>query len=223
MSPLIECNVFTNARVEAPSTSVLEATLASLDETFGLAPTRIYYDPHPFVEHAAEYQRNLERVWGEDKIIKTTGFAHGYMRSIVESEADFLFQLEDDWSFQNIEHELVDIVRMMRDEGIPHFRFTRDDTREENYPNKWTTYAIEKESNGIKYLETDNVSNNPHIINRKHYIENRLQYIDPTETASFGVEENLTRKGLVSCQYGGFGYPPTLTHLTKLTKKDRRK
>lgn len=221
MSLLTALNVFTNARVEAPSTSVLERTLASFQETFGDGlVTTVYYDPHPFVEHADEYRRNLDSLGF--RVVETTGFAHGYLRSIVESTAPFLFQLEDDWSFQHISHSLHELRTLMDVEKICHLRFSRHSPVKEHYPNKWCSHAVEKEWNGIKYLETDNVSNNPHIIDRRHYIANRLQYIDPTQGESFGVEENMTRKNLLSCQYGGWDHPATLTHLTKLTKKRKK-
>lgn len=221
MSSLIALNVFTNARVEAPFTNVLERTLASFHETFGdVNDTTIYYDPHPYVEHAIEYRKNLNKLGYP--VIETTGFAHGYLRSIFESDTKYLFQLEDDWSFHNISHPLHELTTLMGENSIPHLRFSRHSPVKENYPNKWASYGTEKQWGDIKYIETDNVSNNPHIIDRQHYVENRLQYIDPTQGASFGVEENMTSKGLVSCQYGGWEHPPTLTHLTKLTKKRKR-
>lgn len=77
---------------------------------------------------------------------------------------------------------------------------------------KWQTIMVEKESAGIKYCETDNLSNNPHIIDRKYYLENILSRITILP-GSRGIEENLTKKELIGCQYGPLDYPETIKHL----------
>lgn len=207
----IELSIFTNSIPTAPSTAILEKTFRSFVDTFGGIPAKLYLDPKPNRAAADDYIRNLRKQFGLNPII-TTSLSDGYIRSIKESKADYLFQLEHDWTFQNINHSLPQILEAMAAANIYHFRFSKHPNTLTPGLMKWQTIMVEKESAGIKYCETDNLSNNPHIIDRKYYLENILSRITILP-GSRGIEENLTKKELIGCQYGPLDYPETIKHL----------
>jgi hypothetical protein len=212
-------NIFTNCSDYSPSIDIIKKTYLSFIETFGPGiKFDIYLDPNPHKERADEYMENLERYF-KRPVILTKGLADGYVKSIRSNIDDYMFQLEYDWSFQNINHSLADVVKLMNETGVYNFRFNKSTYTPENYTSKFCSLAIPKEHNGIKYLETDCMSNNPHIINREYYEENIIKHIDTKIGKSFGMEEILNRREFRSNVYGSFGDEPCIKHLTKLTKK----
>lgn len=207
----IELSIFTNCVKSAPKTKIISETFQSFTRTFGSYPTTVYLDPRPNGAAFAEYYNNLKAMFGRSPIV-TAGLSDGYIRSIRESKADYLFQLEHDWVFDKITHSLSEILESMKAARIYHFRFSKHSNTLVPSLTKWQTIMIEKESSGVKYCETDNLSNNPHIIDRKFYLENLIDKI-AILPGSRGIEGNLTKKGLIGCQYGGLDYPPTIRHL----------
>jgi hypothetical protein len=207
----IELSIFTNSIRTAPNTAIIEKTFHSFVDTFGGVPAKIYFDPKPNRSGANNYLRNLRKQFGIDPIV-TTSLSDGYVYSIKKSKADYLFQLEHDWIFQNINHTLPQILETMAAAKLYHFRFSKHPNTLTPGLMKWQTIMAEKESAGIKYCETDNLSNNPHIIDRKYYLNNLLSRI-AVLPGSRGIEGNLTKKGLIGCQYGPLDYPPTIKHL----------
>jgi len=207
----IELSIFTNSIPTAPSTEIIEKTFHSFVDTFGGIPAKIYLDPKPNRVAFGQYRENLRKQFGIDPVI-TSSLSDGYVRSIRESKADYLFQLEHDWIFQNITHTLPQILEAMSAAKIYHFRFSKHPNTLVPELMKWQTVMVEKESCGIKYCETDNLSNNPHIIDRRYCLENLLPKLAVLPGSS-GIEERLTKKGLVGCQYGPIDYPPTIKHL----------
>jgi len=60
---------------------------------------------------------------------------------------------------------------------------------------------------------THNMSNNPHIIDRKKYNDIILQHIR-LRPSSKGIEEELNAQNkFFSCIYGGLNYPATINHV----------
>jgi len=209
----IELSIFSNATKSAPKIEIIKATYESFVKTFGQVSMKIYLDPHPNVRNHAEYRRNLVRQF-KCEIIATESLSDGYIKSIRESDADYLFQLEHDWEFHSdlIKHSLNEIIEVMKEKGLYHFRFSKHENKIVPELMKWQTKMEEKECNGMKYCETDNLSNNPHIIDRKYYLENLMERIGLLP-GSRGIEGNLTKKELIGCQYGGQNYPATIRHL----------
>lgn len=209
---MIQLNIFTNCIPTAPSIDIFMKTFQSFAFTFDLIPMKIYIDSHPKIEAFDEYKNNLKKFFNCE-IIETTSLSDGYIKSIKESKADYLFQLEHDWTFNTelIKHSLAEIISVMAQQGIYHFRFSKHPNTLTDGLMKWQTKMIEKECNGLKYCETDNLSNNPHIINRKKY----LSFLDriKLKDGSSGIEKELTKKDLIGCQYGGLDYPATIKHL----------
>lgn len=215
----MKLNIFTNCSEYAPSIKIIKDTYLSYVRYFGVPDSiDIYIDPKPFNERYKEYKENLEQYFNI-KVIETNGLADGYLKSLNNSDDDYIFQLEYDWSFQNIKHSMGEIINLMKNTGIYNFRFNKSTYTPENYKSKYCSLAIQKEYNGIKYIETDCMSNNPHIIDRKYYLENIAKHIKPELGKSFGLEEVLNCREFRSCVYGTFGDEPCVKHLTKLTIK----
>lgn len=218
----IALNIFANCSEESPNIEIIRQTYDSFVKIFGEIPLYIYVDREPYKDRYSQYLKNIKQEFSTSaplkKIIMTQGLAHGYVLSIKQSRADYLFQLEYDWQLHDIKHSLDEIIQLMKERGAYHFRFNKRLDKPNFKSDKWHSYMIEKTHNGMKFLVTDNLSNNPHIIDRKFYLNKLINNIDTTKGKSFGIEENLTRKGYKSYVYGGWECV-TAKHLTPLTRK----
>jgi hypothetical protein len=208
----IALNIFTNCTTSAPGISIIRQTYISFIKTFSNKyNTKIFMDIHPNIYKADQYHRNLNGYFTKYEVIKTKSLSDGYIQSIMQSDADYLFQLEWDWSFNGIyiNHSLENICEMMRINNIYHFRFNK----RTNIIAVWDRWLKEKEFNGIKCCESPNLSNNPHIIDRKKYAEEMIKYIKIVP-GSKGIERELNATGkYTSIIYGGTNYPATVTHV----------
>jgi hypothetical protein len=203
---MISLNIFTNCHASSPSIEVVKNTYDSFVKTFGEIPTTIYCDIHPHKERASDYIKNLSQIF--PSVIHTDSLSDGYIKSIKNSDSDYLFQLENDWEFNtNIKHSLKEITEVMSQIGIYHFRFNK----RPNIIAVWDKRMDESEFNGLKYCSSNNMSNNPHIIDAKKYKTDLLHKIKLSQ-GSKGIEEELNKYNLTSCLYGGAGYEPTVIH-----------
>ena len=210
---MIELSIFTNCIPTAPNTDIIEKTYKSFTDTFGELKTTIYLDSHPYPKKEIEYEKRLKKIFGFP-IVKTISLSDGYIKSIKNSKSEYLFQLEHDWVFLSkyINHSLEDIIKIMKVKNLYHFRFSKHQNTLTPELIKWQTIMNEKSCNGLKYCETDNLSNNPHIIDREFYKNILLNKIS-LKNGSRGIEEALTKIGLIGCQYGGLNHPKTIQHL----------
>jgi hypothetical protein len=193
MDAQIELHIFTNP-VEKP---VFNMTYQSFVHTFGYLEPQVWCHSSPddkYVNNLAGFYVNF-----------TQGLADGYIRAIQESKADYLFMLEHDWEFLNIDHRLEDIIDMMGREGLHYLRFNKRD----NTPAVWDKW-LEEIQGDIPYCKTPQLSNNPHIIDRKKYLK-YVKYIQRLG-GSKGVEECIS-KHLDGYIYGGLDHPATIRHL----------
>jgi len=119
--------------------------------------------------------------------------------------------LEHDWQFQSahINHSLDKILLAMQILGIYHFRFNK----RTNKIGGWDKIMDPLSFKGLDMCLTNILSNNPHVINRKKYlqfIEAGLVQIQPI---SFGIEEVISKHpktwGVI---YGPPGHPATVEH-----------
>ena len=210
----IQLNIFTNSCKSSPSTKTILRTYKSFCDVFGVIEPTVYCDANPNIEKFQEYFDALQTVF--PKVVRTGSLSDGYVQSIKNGDSDYIFQLEGDWEFDKnvIKHTLEEIIEVMESEQIPHFRFNK----RQNLVAGWDKYIREKELHGFdgsvfKYCRTNNLSNNPHIINRKFYLENMLQHIKIMQ-GSKGIEEQLNAVGKYeSCLYGGFGEFAAVSHL----------
>lgn len=211
----IRLNIFSNATNDAPSLEVIERTWQSFVDTFGYIPMTIYVDPHPNFAAFKKYARALTQRFGCE-VVQTTGLAEGFVQSIENSTEDYLFQLEHDWVFTDaIKHSLPEILEVIQAERLYYMRFNRFPNTWTEREAKWQTFVEEKHTNaagGMNYCLTDNLSNNPHILDRQYYLTHFVKRIDRTLPGAGLVEEVLTRKGYVGTLYGGLNYPPTVIH-----------
>lgn len=210
----IRLNIFTNCRKDS-DINIIKGTYDSFVGTFGTLPLTIYVDPNPNTKHFPRYLRELQRFDAE--VIQTKSMSDGYVISL-KSKEDYLFQLEHDWNFQNINHSLEELISLMERDDLSYLRFGSRENLQTPHMENYQTFLREKESHGIHYCETDNISNNPHIINKKKHIKKIVGKIE-VRTSSFGMEEFLSKRGIIGAIYGGLGHPPTIKHTTSITSK----
>lgn len=216
---MIELNIFTNCIESEKRFEIIKETTLSCFDTFKIKPSKIYIDKYPKEKVFEKYKLQLKKYFN-CPIIETKGLSDGYIKSIKESKSDYLFQMEHDWIFNKelIKHSLEEIIDVMKKRKIYHFRFSKHTNELRSELMKWQTIMNEKDYNGFKYCETNNMSNNPHIIDRKKYLKDIIQRIKIKPKAE-GIEEELTKKDLISCQYGALKYPPTISHLQGRKRK----
>lgn len=217
--PSIALNLFTNTTSTAPSTDIIRRTIQSFWTAFEPIELRIYIDENPNRGKFQEYYKNLSQLFPEITITKTNSLSDGYVKSINQCKADYLFQLEWDWNFNKhlINHSLSDLCRIMSENNIYHLRFNK----RPNTKSGWDTQFTENEFSGVKFCVSNNISNNPHIIDRKRYLQDQINHIKILP-GSKGIEEELNATGkYYSAVYGPLNYPATVTH-TDGRKLDKR-
>ena len=204
----ISLSLFTNSTLSAPRTDIIRRTYDSFCDTFGAGyPVTVYCDSHPNFKMFKFYLEELQKTF--PKVYKTSSLSDGYVKSVNNTDADYLFQLEGDWIFNKslIKHSLEEITAVMSAFGIYHFRFNK----RANIVSGWDIGLKEINSSGFKFCETSVLSNNPHIIHRETYIKKCLPLIQ-IKPGSKGIEENLTHVGLTGAIYGGLNYPSCVKH-----------
>jgi hypothetical protein len=212
----IELHIFTNCHASAPSTKIIRECRQSFIDTFGELPTTVWCDPNPGRSKLRKYRHNLEKNF--KKVNITASLSDGYIQAIQQSRTDYLFMLEGDWIFNKkyIKSNLAEILLMMFTEKIYHMRFNK----RENIIKSWDRQLVEKHSEIFTYCITNNLSNNPHIIERKKYLEFiRKRYIRRMPR-SHGIEHELLKQpDTWGAIYGPLNYPATITHLDGKKRK----
>ena len=208
---IVRLNLFTNCKPKA--FDLLKRAYESFLDTFEKIPLTIYCDPKPDIEHFQEYKQNIKNYFKTD-LIETTTLSDGYIKSL-EAKEDYLFQLQHDFVFQNINHSLKEILSVMDKTNNLYLGFNSHQNKIMEY---YYSFMREKEYNGLKYIEMDNISDRPHIINRKLYKEKCLPKIKLTGRLE-EIEVSLTKNEITGIQYGGIDYPPTIIHTQPTSKK----
>lgn len=205
-----ELHIFTNCTATAPKADIIKKTYQSFISTFGDIKTTVWVDSKPSVNAYEKYLSNLKTIFQDIK--KSESLSDGYIKAIKTSDADYLFMLEHDWTFNTdlIKHSLNEIIQIMDKNGIYHLRFNK----RINLPIKWDTVIEEMDFDGFMCCKTPIMSNNPHIINRKKYLEFIDKKYVKIMPGSKGLEEELRKqKNLHGIIYGPVEYPATITHL----------
>jgi len=219
-------NIFTNSTLSAPRTDIIERTYQSFIDTFGADyPVTVYCDPHPNYKQGKYYIEALEKLF--PVVIKTDSLSDGYIKAVNNTDAEFCVMLEHDWQFNKplIKHSLEQICEIMQKNNIYHLRFNK----RQNIKAGWDTQFTPTDVNGFKCCISNNMSNNPHIIDRKKYINEMIKYLKILP-GSKGIEEELNKtEKYFSYIYGPENYPATVTHLdgrrddkVRRVKKGRR-
>ena len=222
----ISLNLFTNSTLSAPRTDIIERTYKSFIDTFGADyPVTVYCDPHPNYKQGKYYIEALEKLF--PVVIKTDSLSDGYIKAVNNTDAEFCVMLEHDWQFNKplIKHSLEQICEIMQKNNIYHLRFNK----RQNIKAGWDTQFTPTDVNGFKCCISNNMSNNPHIIDRKKYINEMIKYLKILP-GSKGIEEELDKtEKYFSYIYGPENYPATVTHLdgrrddkVRRVKKGRR-
>lgn len=222
----IELHMFSNSTVNAPCVDMFADTYESFVKTFGVRMIPIIWvDPNPYTDKADEYIDNLRKMFPNSIVTKTVSFSDSYIKAIRSSQQKFLFMLEHDWRFlPNINHSLQHIVKVMDDNNILHLRFNK----RMNAAVKWDKNIKSRKVGDINMCFVTNLSNNPHIINRKLYIDTAYKYV-AVEPGSKGIEEKLkfSKKAnpynIEGAIYGSLGYKPTIKHVDGRKKYEKKK
>lgn len=202
-------NIFSNCTNDILAEQTIHRTYKSYTDTFG-EPTSlaIYVDPNPNPQHLDSYLDSIRKAFNIEPIV-TTGLADGFVQSINNAADEYIFQLEHDWLFQNIEHSLDDIMKLVVDNDLFYMRFNQHPNRHYHWLRHWQTDLKPREG----YCLTDNLSNNPHILNVEYYQQHLLDRIDPTVKGAGLIEEVLTKKGYWGAVYGSYDHPATIIHI----------
>lgn len=206
-------NLFTNAISSAPATKIIERTYHSFNCAFGNIPTFVYMDKHPNILKAQEYYENLKKIFHPGHIFITESLSNGYIKAIDNNPgADCAVMLEHDWCFNKdlIKHSLSEIADIMFRYNLYHVRFNKRN----NVPAVWDKEMKEvTDYTGFKFCLSNNMSNNPHIIDVQKYKSEIAKHIQ-IKPGSKGIEEELNKLNKYkSALYGGYNYPATITHL----------
>lgn len=209
----VDLNIFTNCTAKySDDGSLIEDTLNSLVKIFGtehISGVRIFVDPQPFPNKLEHYMKSISNIVPlEHEFVLTNGLADGYIKSTEVCQADYLFQVEHDWNFlPSIRHDLGFLVSCMKKESMDHLRFNKR-------PNVHAVNETltEIKVNGCKFCKTTKRSNNPHIINRRSYLNEWNSVIDKSNRPkrADGIENKMV--GLVGYIYGSFNYPTQINH-----------
>ncbi|HOD62373.1 MAG TPA: hypothetical protein PKG96_09780 [Bacilli bacterium] len=224
----ISLNIFTNCTSYAPSTDIIENTYSSFVDVFGgNYETIIFIDSHPNMNVCEKYKNNIINKFPKSKVVRTNSLSDGYIKAVKQSDSDYMFMLEHDWQFNKplIKHSLEEICEIMQKNNIYHLRFNK----RQNIKAGWDTQFTPTDVNGFKCCISNNMSNNPHIIDRKKYINEMIKYLKILP-GSKGIEEELNKtEKYFSYIYGPENYPATVTHLdgrrddkVRRVKKGRR-
>lgn len=211
----IGLNIFSNCTGRKDVPDMLLRTYESWVSAFGYPDSvRVYLDTHPAEETFLEVCKGISDAGF--KIIVTDSLSDGYIRSIKDSEYDFVFQLEHDWLFvtDNVLHSVSEILDCMDSGDIIHLRFNKRENRVAGWDNIINPVSIK----GVPLCETDQLSNNPHFINIRLYKDNVLPVLCRKKGSS-GIEEVISWKQFRGHIYGGEGYPAVIKHLDGRSKR----
>jgi len=210
----VELHVFTNCIPSAPSTALVERLYASFSKTFLPLPVCCWCDRHPNEERFSEYFGRVRGLF--PRAHATESLSDGYVKAIQQSQADYLVMLEHDWVFRDtVRHSLNTILQAMRKHQICHLRFNQR-TNIVAGEDRWLR---EVEDEDWKHCETEHLSNNPHIIDRRQYVERLLSQI-AVRPGARGIEERLSHRGNIGAIYGGLGHRQTIFHLDGKTYRE---
>lgn len=220
--PLTLC-IYTNCTdFNSGDSSLLANTVNSFDSVFSIndyiEEIFVFLDPNPNTSNLRIYQNSIfeffnSRRFPTVKFIVTDSLSRGYLNSLNFAKTKYLFQLEHDWEFiqVNIRHNLEDIVKMMYFNNLKYLRFNKRDNIVAGLD--FLMEELPVHDSPIKVCKTNNISNNPHIIDRERYISDGIHKMIKLSKLSFGIEEELTKKlAFTGVVYGPKFHPATIRH-----------
>ena len=209
----VDLNIFTNCTDGySDSGELIGGTFRSLVDVFGdqhIKNIRVFIDPQPCEDKLNSYIEHISRAIPLVKeCFVTNGLADGYIKSTQYCNTDYIFQVEHDWKFlPTIKHSLEFLVGCMKKQGMDHLRFNK-----RNNIHAVNESLTEIQVNGCTFCKTTKRSNNPHIINRKSYLNGWNDRIDLSNTPkrADGIENMMV--GLNGYIYGEYNYPQQIEH-----------
>jgi len=202
-------NIFSNCTGKPDLVPMLLKTYNSWVKTFGYPDsTTVYLDRNPVADTLPGVKKALTSE--HFKVVITESLSDGYIRSLADAEFDFVFQLEHDWEFLpgRVKHSLDELTGAMLDGGVMHLRFNK----RSNIVAKWDKKITGVKLGGIDFCITDQLSNNPHIINVRAYLDKAVNRLK-VQPGSKGIEEVLSWRDLEGHIYGPIGYAQVIEHL----------
>jgi hypothetical protein len=212
MTESVELHIFTNSTIRASSDliDVIKKTYTSFQEVFkvNLKPI-VWCDPNPNIEASANYINELKKIFPDVRVSKS--LIDGYLQAVTSSNSDYLFMLEHDWRIlPTITIPLDVIISEMKENELWYLIFHKFNNFDKFHPNK---RLEERHGRRMSFCLTNRVSNNPHIIYRKKYLEQALTYINVNALGSNGLEAELTKSPLTAAFYGSLSQAATVKHL----------
>jgi hypothetical protein len=195
----IELNIFTNSTINSPDTKIIEETYKSFVDIFKInISVKVWCDVNPNIEKADEYISNLKKIF--PNVTKTNSLVNGYLKSLETSDSDYMFMIEHDWKFlSSITNTLDEIISDMKSCNLWYLLFNKF----HNFnPSHHSPVGEFVKATHIWYYPINRISNNPHIIDRKLYIEMAKKYIRLNRGGALGIEQELTASPLTGAVYG---------------------
>jgi len=213
---MIDLNIFTNCTEQnSDSAALIERTFNSWKRVFSantISALKVFIDPKPksknFHSYSSKIQTFFEKEGMQCSVFETNGLADGYLKSTKLCDSDYIFQLEHDWEFlPSIVHDIPLLIECMKKQQMEHLRFNK---RENINLNESLT---EIQVGDIAFCKTNKRSNNPHIIDRKSYLQRWNKRIDVSNRPkrADGIENMLV--GVEGYIYGPFRYPKQINHI----------
>lgn len=217
-SGFLNVNVFSNVASTDMERCLAPLAVRSCLDTFGLwdrdgVVVRAFVDPNPNPSHfdawADVIRGGLPGLNVE--VVRTSGLASGFMKSIELSEAPYAIQLEHDFIFvgRRIDHSIDQILAGMKRLGINYLKFNKRANQVRGYDH----FMIPAGDAQLPMCRINGRSNNPQIIEIDYYRRMVLPLLDPSRKGASGVEGWICRQIGGGYVYGAPGHPATAAHL----------
>jgi hypothetical protein len=139
---------------------------------------------------------------------KCQHFADAYTQAIAESNSRYLLMMPGFYEFQNVNHEIKDMLANMKQQRLLHMRFnTHSNT--ENHQDIWLeSRSVDK----FHYCLTPAIDDQmPHIINKKYFVSDILPFLEVDDQ---GKSINYRRVQFVDgAIYGSKNHPSSTKKL----------
>ncbi|NRG18596.1 hypothetical protein HPQ64_12940 [Rhizobiales bacterium] len=217
-SGFLNVNVFSNVASTDIGRCLAPLAVRSCLDTFCLrnrdgVVIRAFVDPNPNPSHfdawADAIRGGLPGVNVE--VVKTTGLASGFIKSIEMCEAPYAIQLEHDFVFvgRRIDHSIDEILAGMRRLGINYLKFNKRANRVRGYDH----FMVQAGDEVLPVCRINGRSNNPQIVEIDYYRRMVVPLLDPSRKGASGVEGWICRQIGGGYVYGALGHPATAAHL----------
>ena len=192
---LVHLNIYTNTNANKDYFPYIGEAYNSFVKYFGQRKTTIWFDPHPNEDpkFIAEYKHNIETLLPGIEIKMTESHREGWTRAVLESDCEYIFQLEHDFKLQRISHTIEQITDVMRDDNILYMHFQKHPNNlfrhhdsiwgyKECFNEKGLGVKIPTPQKNLKhnleYFTRFSAPNQPQIVNRQLYKDIIIPYLE---------------------------------------------